>query len=565
MMLRSSYKVFLLLLAIVSSCGIKKKTSAPAALLDTAKAHEIYYAAEMQYTAGNLKEADSLFRKYIKTGDKILNTAPAYYRLACIANSNKNNPEAAVYISKARLLDSSNKYYKLYDATLAIESRNYKKTADIYASLITTDKRAWTLHADAVKFYYYAGEYRRAIEICNIWEKNFSLMEPIAENRSNAYRRLGDNLSAAMEWEKLSKKYPDRRQYRITLANFLSAAGNQKRWKSIMDSLLNENPNDAALLNSLCRESRNLTARERLNYAEKLAATGAPFSSKWNCGSSFLSKDFPLYAQTGNWFEIMMKYHPDEPSLLLYYADFLMLKREHGKAAELMKKGLPMMGPSISRWQKYIDCLKLTGDVNGLLSAADSLEILYPNNAIAYKCRSYALLEKKEFEKAKTEAASGMAFAFDPNDIAELQTITARILLAQGNQPEALKVYNKIAVTYPENAGVMHLGADLLTESDPNQALALINQAIAADTNNGWYIQSRIRIKKKLRLYPENDILLLAKLLPDNAQAQEMAGDLYYEYKQHLPDALRCWKKAMTCKNANMLNLQQKIQEAERL
>lgn len=561
----SSY-ISVLLLMILSACSAGKKTVKKNGPADTSALLEIYYSAELQYNTGNNKEADSLFRLYLRKSGNSLNSAPAFYRLACIARDQNRDTAAQNWINKARKTDTANKYYKLFDASLAINQRNYAKTADIYASILTVDKRAWSLYADAVKFYQYSGQWQKSIHLCNIWEKNFSLMEPIAENRSLAYLRLGNKNAAAMEWEKLSKKYPDRRQYKITLASRLADCGNIGRWRSITDSLLAENPNDASLLSTLCRDvSDRLNAEEQLRYAEKLAEINAEFQTKWGCVTTIGNPSFPLYAKTGVFYEKMFAMHPTETSLLISYSDFLSYKKEHQKAADVYAKAFGQFNPGLDHLKKYFYLLQCIGDKDGMLRTADSIFDMYPNNAAGYIYKSFALLEKKDFIQASSVIQSAAAFAFEEKELIDIKIVKYRILIGEGKSAAALAEWKNLYQSYPNSPAVMHLGADLNMENSPEQALTLINKAIQADTNNGWYVQSRIWIKKKLRLNPENDISILAKLLPDNAQAQEMAGDLYIEYKEHTPEALQCWKKALTCKNANVQKLRQKIQDAERL
>lgn len=561
----SSY-ISLLLLMIISACGAGKKTVKNTGPADTSAILEIYYNAELQYNAGNNKEADSLFRLYLRKSGNTLNSAPAFYRLACISRDQNRDSVAQAWINKALNADTSNKYYKLFDASLAINKGNYAKAADIYASLLTVDKRAWSLYADAVKFYQYAGQWQKSISICNIWEKNFSLMEPIAENRSLAYLRLGNKNAAAMEWEKLSKKYPDRRHYKITLASRLADCGNISRWRSITDSLLAENPNDASLLSTLCRDvSDRLNAEEQLRYAEKLAEISADFQTKWGCMTTVCNSSFPLYARTGVFYEKLLALHPAETSLLISYSDFLSFRRQHQKAAEVYAKAFTLFNPGLDHLKKYFYLLQCIGDIDGMISTSDSIIEMYPNNAAGYIYKSFALLEKKDFIQASSVIQSATAFAFEEKELIDVQIVKNRILIGEGKTTAALAGWKNLYQSYPNSPAVMHLGADLNMENSPEQALSFINKAIQADTNNGWYVQSRIWIKKKLRLNPLDDIPVLAKLLPDNALAQEMAGDLYIEYKEHTPEALQCWKKALTCKNANVQKLRQKIQEAERL
>lgn len=533
-----------LLIAAVAACGSLKKGKTAAAKADTASLRELYYAAETQFILGNYKSADSMFSRYVRGGFR---TAPGYYRLAALAHSRNQQTRAMEYLKKAMEADSGIREFHMLEADIYTQNRQYAQAADAFAALAAGSPRAWTLYADAARFYQYAGQYNRMLDICRKWEANFGLLEAIAENKSTAYRGIGDLRAAAGEWDRLSKKYPERRQYRVKYAEMLRQAGDTERSRNVYDSLLAGNPGDAAVIGQLCRHYTVGRPADHFRWAGQLAgSTQATFQSKMDCIQSLLSPKSVYYDSMQPLLLKLAEMHPGESLVHTQLGDWLQYHRRSTSAAAAYRKSLNILGADMQTWKKYLDALSQSCDLTGLSSQADTLAELYPNQTTAAIYRGLAALYTGAYDDGIAHLETALLFTADDEQRQALQLLMARIWNRQGKQAEALKVCTNILSQYPEHADAAHAAAEIyLSRNELADASRYIGIAFKADPENPWYRLTRFQIRLAAG-EAVNETELPLNYLPESPFALEAAGD-FWQKNGDCSAASEWWKKAIAC------------------
>lgn len=533
-----------LLIAAVAACGSLKKGKTAASKADTAALRELYYAAETQFILGNYKSADSMFSRYVRGGFR---TAPGYYRLAALAHKRSQQARAMEFLKKALEADTGIREFHILEAAIYTENRQYSQAADAFAALAARSPRAWTLYADAARFYQYAGKYSSMLEICQKWEASFGLLEAIAENKSNAYRGLGNMKAAAAEWDRLAKKYPERRQYRLKYADMLRLAGETDRSRNVYDSLLAENPGDAAVISQLCRHFSAGRPQDQFRWASQLAgSTQASFQSKMDCMQSLLTPKSGYYDSMQPLLLKLVEIHPTESLTHTQLGDWLQQHGRSAAAAVAYRKSLNMLGADMQTWKKYLDALSQSCDLKAFSNQADTLAELYPNQSSAAQYQGLAALYTGAYEEGIANLEAALLFAADDEQRRTLQLLMARIWNRQGKQAEALKVCTNILSQYPENAGAAHAAAEVyLSRSEFAEAARYIGIALRADAANPWYRLTQFQISLAAGETPAETGLPL-NYLPESPFALEAAGD-FRQKSGNCNAASELWKKAIVC------------------
>ncbi len=537
-----------LLMVVLVQC----KTRKPAVVAQPPKRiplsyMEQYYAAELTYQTGDYKAAETQFRQ---CAEKPFLPSPAYYRLACIAQSKGNLSEALTWTAKAEAADTANHHYHLYAAELYKQGGSYEKAGDIYFAQAAKSKRGWTLYLDAVKCYQNAGKWDKVLVVCNHAETKFGLLEALGENRSNAHQALGNYTAAAAEWERLVKKYPDRRSYRMRMAGLFNLAGNAQRAAGIYDSLYNENPNDGALLSTICQFRLKKDQFNQLGLLRKLAeSTTATFSQKWNCIGVALNLN-ELYDSMEPILSALQNLHPTSKQATDALADWCGLHGQHARAAGLYKISLGKSNADFAVWEKYLNVLSLTCEIPTMLNQADTLAELYPLDGRAYGYKALAFFMLNRNEEAMQAIQTGLGFASGSETQALINTLKARILLGVGKLGEAEKELNSIEQMAADYPGLLLCRAELLLKSGKRElALSTLSSYDSKVKWNHhealWYGILRLKLGQTADVantksigdyFPESPYWLDAA-----AESLEPAGDC----KQ----AVMHWKKAANCRS----------------
>jgi tetratricopeptide (TPR) repeat protein len=506
---------------------------------------EQYYSAELVYQSGDYKAADSMFRI---CASKPFLPSPAYYRLACIEQSKGHLSEAMALTAKAVAADTANHHYHLYAAELYKQGGSYEKAGDIYFQQAAKSVRGWTLYMDAVKCYQNAGKWEKVLAVCNHAETKFGLLEALGENRSNAYNALGNYNAAAMEWDRLVKKYPDRRSYRMRLAGLLSLAGNSARASAIYDSLYNENPNDGALLATMCQFRLKKDQFNQLELLRKLASSNtATFAQKWNCIIVALTF-YELYDSMEMVLTALTQLHPSSKQAADALADWCSFHGQHSRAAKLYKMSLWMSNADFSIWEKYLNVLSFTCSLNTMLGQADTLAELYPldGRAHAYKALSLFLLNRNEEAMQNLQTASGFASGSEVQ--AFITAIKIRLLLSEDKTGEAEKEIQNLEKSSPDYPGLRMCKSEWLNKTGKSYMAwaPLMGYNISENRNRYetmWYCLLSLRLK----LNPDPTAKKPLELFfPESPYWLDAVAD-YLQPSGECEQAVVLWKKAANC------------------
>jgi tetratricopeptide (TPR) repeat protein len=536
---------------LLAGCGIfshhtknktASKTSSPAVLYD------LYTQAELAYSAGNLAEAEKLFTSFTKESPT---PATGYYRLACIARSKGLNSESIALNQKAKSLDTSNDYFYLLDAEISRSIRDYETAGDVYSFLSSRHPRSWSFYTDAARMYSYAVSWDKLIALCDRWEKPFGLRPDIAENRYHAYVSMGELTKAAGEWEKLVKKYPERRQYRLSLADALVNAGNYSRASSLYDSLSTEEPENITLLTNLCSFYQTQGKTELLwkHNLRVSASTKLTIEQKHNCLITFLNSQSnnPYFDSLEKPLNNILSLHNADYRAWYYLADWYFVKKRYSDAIPKFEKALSINANDFQAWSKYTESLDREKSYTKLASVADSMLEIFPTNTQVYTMGIRANEFLKNWPRAKELCESGLSWSADPQTTASFNHSLARILDNMGETELAIVKYKGLLSVNPNDHLAMNNLAYVYAIHHRNiaEAMVLVSEALKLSPENAPYLATKGWLFFGSGDYPAaitelNKAITIEK---DNAVYFDHLGDAYYKSGKST-EAMASWKKA---------------------
>lgn len=521
----------------------KKKTLTAA---DSNYLEELYYNAEIAYQAGNQTEARKGFAEYAKKSPK---PAAGYYRLSCIELASGNPNGAISYIVKAIDGEPANNGYYLKHVEILAGMKLYSEAGDKLYALTAAAPRYYSYYRDAIYYKKLAGDYKKAIEIAQAWEKQFGFVEEIAFSEIDLYKRNRQNEEVIATYKRLIAKYPERHQYQKYLADFYRFSGNTAEAEQIdREQLLWSNPAMTKIENCkiLIQKgeysnwlplAREVMAEHSLSFVNQRQAL--PDLETTSLKPPYLDSALVLY-------HTLVKKYPGEVSvsreLSAYY-----LKRELDKEAlPLLKQDLTNSVSDILAWQSYLNCLYRLKMGNEMLRMADSLNQVFPVIGETYLLMLKADLLSDNYEKGLEDAETGLSYATTPEDREFLQCLMAQCLAYSGKMAEAKIAVNTVLQQNPTNATAMETLAKIeFMNSNFLDARKWINSAVNQSPSSFDLKLSQLDLLIKTGL-GEEALKMSRELMtehPNSARLIELAGDAAFVIGNKI-QALELWQKA---------------------
>lgn len=544
------------LLWVAWGCGTRKPVSTKtSSALDTASLNEMYYAADLNYLQGNWKQADSLFRRYIRSA---MPPGPAYHRLACIASKTGKTDEAITWNSRAIQADSSVEEWLWLNAELQRKKGNYKTAGDIYAAYTLKHPRTWTCYNDAARCYAMGGEWQAMLRLCMRWEKEFGLLEPIVEYKAQALGMLNEPISAAEQWGALRRKYPDRRAYRYKQINTLKNGGAGEVAAKLLDTLMLQDPQDFELQTLYCELMSDNNASTLPPYLLKIAQNKAlSFESKWKCLGNFTHAVHPAYDSCESLLRSLYEAHPKEPRVLNALGLWYLFHGNASAAARLLKQSLSEGEQTLVLWQHYLTSLSLGCEVDKMLQESDTMVELYAMIPASYQMKAIAAHTNGRMDEALLFCSQGEKFT---DNVSALSALKSYIQMQSGKSVEKpqLKFYFEdssiitdalmVNVEWALNQNNLAEAASLLNALFGKPKLLKELQFNGYNGENYWsFFQCVLQQARLALLTKENKdsaIDLLKKYLPESPVALELMGDLY---GTGTSEAMGYYEKALQC------------------
>lgn len=525
---------------------------------------ELFFAGLKDKLAENYAKANLSFAKIVSIDP---NNHAAFYEIAALNLRQNNYLAAETNIKKALTLQPNNFWY------LKLQAEIYKRNGNMQA-LVTVFNQLIALFPTARDFYF---------------------------DRANAYTIAGQYAEAQRAYEEIEQKFGSSKDLDLAKKR-LSLQRNQTDGKTV-DQLINENPTDLKsylyLSGVLLEKNKKAEALALLqkakafdpeSYEVDLAMADIYQSDKKNelaivpLRSAFANPQMPLANKikivslmlprfnnqtvakdATDLTELALKAHPNEPSLLLLYGDVLYQQGNYSAAKIQYETVLKISDQIYAAWEKILGIQNLLGDYQAAIKTGEYALSIYPNQAILYYYRAFALHRNGQNAEAGLEIKSALLLDSEDNNLkALILALQAEVFIDQGKLKEADVAFDKAILLAPTNYLTLSNYAYYLALRNQNlgKAEQLAAKAANALPNNASIADTYAVVLLKLGKY-EQALSWIEKALQNNESNNpvylEHYGDVLF-LKGEEKNALVQWQKAKNAGN-DSVKLMKKINE----
>lgn len=515
---------------------------------------ELFFTGLKEKMLENYVNASASFNKIIELDDK--NDA-ALYELAVLSFRQNKLIESEMSIKRAIAINPQNTWYYKLQSEIYKRNGNMEALVPVFNKLIELLPDNEDLYFDRANAIFLSGKADEALKAYDFIEKKFGSSTAL----TTAVQRIkmqGTEAASNTVIEKMLTDNP------TDVKNHLYLSG----------VLLEKNKKDEALV--LLQKAKLLASD---NYEIDLAIADIYQSQRKNelaivsLRSAFENQSMPVENKikiigqmlprfnnttvindATELIQIALKIHPNEPKLLILYGDVLYQQGNLAIAKEQYQDVLKISEQFYQAWEKLLAIQTLMGQyVEAIKTGEDALTI-YPNQAILYYYRAFALHRNGQNAEAGIEIKSALLLDGEDTKLkAMIFALQAEVLIDQQKLKEADVAFDKSIALEPNNYLTLSNYAYYLALRNHNlgKAEALAAKAATAMPKNASIADTYSFVLFKLEKYD------LAKTWIERAlQDNEASNPVYLEHygdilfvKGEKDLALVQWQKAKQAGN----------------
>jgi len=543
-------------------CAASKAQQSPVAVKDSNAIKELFFAGLKEKMNENYTNASSSFSKILLIDPS--NDA-AHFELANLQLRQNKILDAEVSIKKALVGKPQNIWY------LKLLSEIYKRNGNMDALVQTFDKLI-ALDPDTESFYFdranalfISGKVDESKKAYDFLEQKFGVSKASAA----AKKRFKTSDTNGNELQKAITDSPN------DVKNYLELSG----------VLLEKNQNEEAL-NILLKAKAidadnyevNLALADVYNALKKpdeafgalkiaFDNTEMPLPSKLNILSQMLTRfgKPDVAKQAKELGAILLNDYKTDSKVLILYGDILYQQGDLKGAKEQYMAAIKITEQLYIAWEKLLGVQTLMGNYGEAIKTGEEALTVYPNQAILYYYRAFALHRNNQNAEASYELTN--ALQLDPEDTnlkAMILALQAEVLIDQGKLKEADASFDKAVSLAPNNYQTMSNYAYYLALRNQDLAKAeklAAKSALALPQNSSILDTYAIVLSKVNKL--DEALTYIQKALQNNEANNpvylEHYGDILF-LKGEKEKAVEQWQKAKMSGNQSE-KLNRKINE----
>lgn len=552
----------LIAMAFGATAQEKKRPKESTILLE-----KLFIEANREKLLGNVEEA---IQRYWEVLQKDNTNAASNYELARLYQKQEDWGKASVRAERAVELDAKNLSYNSLYAKLLEREGNFKKAAELYASLSNAYPAKEDLYTQWAYYLTKSGKADQAIKVYTVLEKRVGISEGTSMRKYKLYMKMGKDKKASQEIEQLIAAFPKEPEYIIRLANFYASTGDLDRSKALYKQALVLDPTNptanmamvefflqsgdttrylSALLNTFDNPNQQLLTKVETLQRLVRGLENNTISNTHAPSIIALS-------------EQLATVHSNSSAANALYGDLLYKQQNYKKASIAYETALRFTINDLHIWQRLLESYHQSNRQEKLQEYAQRFLDVYPSQAISYYYNGVAQYQKRAYEAAIKDLKEAMLI--DATNM-PLQANALRYLAktyeAQKKIPEAERAFNEAILMDPKNLDIIHDYAYSLIQRKtelPKAASLLEGIITKAPTNSqyantqGWlyykqgnYKAAQQALSKNLEQSQEEPIFL------------EHYGDVLFKLGKK-NEAVQYWQKALD-QGSTATQLPQKI------
>ena len=396
--------------------------------------------------------------------------------------------------------------------------------------------------------------------------------EQLSLTKMQIYEQMGDKRKAQAELLRLVQKNPLELNYRVMLGNWLLQNNKKKEAYNEYQTVLKEDPNNAAAQLSLLdyyRDTKNekmvdeltrkLLESKKTEKETKMALLRQAIMDNQDDSTKDSLEVIKLFNR-------VLSYPQEDADIVLMKAAYLNLKHAPEDSINSVYEQALAIEPDNSRARiALIQNIWKDKQYDKVISISRSAQEYNPEEMVFYYFEGFAQYMKKENEAALQTFKKGVAQIkpdSDPNIVSDFYAVMGDILHEKGLEKQAFEAYDSCLHWRPDNLSALNNYAYYLslTKSDLKKAELMSYKTIKKEPTNSTFLDTYAWILFLQGRYEEANTYIEQAIKNDSTPSGtlfERAGDIYYQAGK--PEAaLEAWQKALQLGN-NSATLRKKI------
>lgn len=515
---------------------------------------ELFFAGLKEKMAENYANANVSFSKVVAMDAK---NHAAYFELASLNLRQNKLLDAEVAIKKAIALNPGNVWYLKLQAEIYKRNGNMEALIPVLDQLVKLAPETEEYYFDKASALAIAGKTEEAQKAYDAVEKKFGSSKEL----TLAKQRIAVQGKTPATDEALNKMISegpaDVKNY-LYLSGILLEKDKRTEALTLLQKAKALEPDNyeigLAMADVYKSQKNNELAVEALKSA--FANPAMPVANKVKIistmlakfGNAGVAKDATTLAQEA------LKAHPNDPKLLLLYGDVWYQQGNLNKAKEQYLAALKLSDQLYMAWEKVLSIQTLLGQYTEAIKTGDDALAIYPNQAILYYYKAFALHRNGQNAEAGLEIKSALQLDADDNSLkAMIFALQAEVFIDQAKLKEADAAFDKAIALDPGNYLTLSNYAYYLAlrNQDLTKAEQLAAKAAAAMPQNASIADTYAMVLFKQGKY-EQALNWIEKALQNNEASNpvylEHYGDILF-LKGETAGALEQWQKAKQAGN----------------
>jgi tetratricopeptide (TPR) repeat protein len=452
---------------------------------------ELFFTGLKDKMSENYVKASVSFTKIIALDPK--NDA-AYFELASMNYRQNKLLDAEVNIKKAIALKPENIWYLRLNAEVYKRNGNMEALVGVFDQLIKLSPETEDFYFDRANALFISGKVDDAKAAYDLLDQKFGSSKELMMAKQRISLQAKDEKSDGAIEKLIAENPADVKNY-LYLSGILLEKNKQDEAIALLQKAKTIEPNnfeiDLALADVYQSQRKHELAIVPLKSA--FAQVEMPNANKIKIIAAMLPRfnNQLVVKDATDLAEIAIKTHPNDAKLLLIYGDVLYQQGDYNNAKEQYAAVLKLEEQNYLAWQKLLAVQTLIGKYEDAIKTGEEALAIYPNQAILYYYRAFALHRNGQNAEAALEIKSALQLDGDDQNLkAMIFALQAEVLIDQQKLKEADLAFDKAIALAPDN---------YLTLSNYAYYLALRNQNLP---------KAEILAEKAVKALPKNASVL---------------------------------------------------------
>ncbi len=468
-----------------------------------------------------------------------------------------NNPETAIsYLRKAVNHSNNNFEYKIALAEITREMGMTDEAVKIYEELVKKYPEKPELNYYLSELYTKQGEIEKAINALDILEENVGMNEALSIQKYRLYNEIEQDTKAINEIEKLEAKYPMEPKYPIILGDIYLKQKQPEKALQAYERAKNIEPGNPYYIVSMSNYydfiGDKAKAQEQIDTA--LRNNKLDINTKLGILGHYIST-----LQAGKkdkegvdtLFETLMEQHPQETSLNMMYANYLLSQKRFEDAKFQYQIVTETEPEEITAWKQLLNISFKDENPDETIRICDQALIQFPDSPEFYFYKGIAYYQKKEYKKALQTYLDGLEMV-DEDDNQTLSDFYGQIgdIYHQLKQTDkAYEAYDQALKYNEKNIAVLNNYAYFLSLEKKNldKAERMAAQCVKMQSDNSTYIDTYAWVFFVKGNYTLAKFYIESAISKGGDQSEEIVdhyGDILYMTGDK-EKAVEQWEKAL--------------------